>query len=740
MIIIKKKPYLRFTLFAIPIIITLAVATLIASNLIKISSAADASHFNPGRIIDDVVFYDSSAMNATQIQQFLNSKVPTCDTNGQQISEFGGPDVNGDGKVQRWEWGQATYNQTVFTCLKDYSQSTPTMEAASGLCEGISGGTRSAAQIIEAISQACHISPQVLLVLLNKEQSLVTDTWPLKQQYDGATGFDCPDTAPCDPNYAGFFYQVYYAARQFQIYKAYPNDFNYVAGRNNNIYWNPDLSRCGSGTVFIQNQATAALYIYTPYQPNQAALSNLYGTGDSCSSYGNRNFWRMFTDWFGNTTMVSSTAYIPNGVYKLKNPTSSRYIDAAGGGVTNGTPVWLYDANDTVAQNWQITRDNEGFYSIKNIASGRYVDITSGSTREGAKIQLWDGNDSCAQKWAAIYQNNNYIFLHKCSGLALDLVGGSTSNTTRLQTWRLNYSHAQSWSLVSADQQRVANGIYNISTSAGLVLDLTGGQSTNGTPVQIWDSNSTDAQKWALARQPDGLYTVKSISSGRHLDVRNASTKPEAAVQIFDKNLSCAQKWAVTLNDNSTVTLRSACSGLAIDVAGGAISTQGTGIQTYTSNGSAAQQWNLTSISPVTDGTYSLSTIGGKLLDLTNGQTSAGTLIQIWDGNGTTAQKWQLTRQSSGFYKIKNIASNRYLDVRGGSLSSSTKLQVWDDNSTCAQNWSVVNTGSSTLAINSACTGFALDVAGGAVSTRASSAQVYPSNDSGAQKWILSNP
>jgi len=48
--------------------------------------------------------------------------VPTCDTYGQQLSEFGGPDLNSDGKVQRWEWGKYYYNQTTFTCLRNYKE------------------------------------------------------------------------------------------------------------------------------------------------------------------------------------------------------------------------------------------------------------------------------------------------------------------------------------------------------------------------------------------------------------------------------------------------------------------------------------------------------------------------------------------------------------------------------------------------------------------------------------------
>src|SRR5690606_17254112 len=75
--------------------------------------------------------------------------------------------------------------------------------------------------------------------------------------------------------------------------------YNYRAGQVNNVLYHPKAA-CGSAPVFIANQATAGLYNYTPYQPNTAALNNLYGTGDSCSSYGNRNFWRLYWDWFGS--------------------------------------------------------------------------------------------------------------------------------------------------------------------------------------------------------------------------------------------------------------------------------------------------------------------------------------------------------------------------------------------------------------------------------------------------------
>ena len=262
------------------------------------AQAVSASEWKAGNIIDDGLFYSGNDMSADQIQSFLNSKVPVCDTWGSKPSEHGGG--------TRAQYGASRGYPAPYVCLKDFSMSIPGY-AADSYCGTISGGWRSAAQIIKDVSSACGVGSKVLLVLLQKEQSLITDEWPFPSQYQKATGFACPDTAPCDSQYAGFFNQVYRAARQYKVYRANPNSYRYKARQNNAIQYNPNAG-CGSGNVYIENDATAGLYIYTPYQPNQAALNNLYGTGDGCSAYGNRNFWRMYADWFGTPNAPSFRA------------------------------------------------------------------------------------------------------------------------------------------------------------------------------------------------------------------------------------------------------------------------------------------------------------------------------------------------------------------------------------------------------------------------------------------------
>jgi hypothetical protein len=293
-------------------IISLAL-TVLGVGLLAPAHKADAlsgSGFNAGNIIDDAVFYNDNAMTVSQIQSFLNARVPTCDTNG--TKPYAG--------TTRGAYGTSRGYPPPYTCLKSYSQTVPTItNGGSDLCKNsISGGNKSAARILHDVGKACGINPQVLIVMLQKEMSLVTDDWPWTSQYDKAMGYACPDSGPnnsanCDSAYFGFFNQVYNAAQAYRRYEANPTWYNYRAGRNNTILWHPSTS-CGTSNVFIQNQATASLYIYTPYRPNQAALNNLYGTGDNCSAYGNRNFWRMFNDWFGPTTgqRVSYTRFDAN--------------------------------------------------------------------------------------------------------------------------------------------------------------------------------------------------------------------------------------------------------------------------------------------------------------------------------------------------------------------------------------------------------------------------------------------
>jgi len=270
---------------AVLVVLTAALLSPVATSTpVQQAQAADARQFDPGNIISDAVFFDGRAMDAAAIQSFLVGRSPSSCA---AAATDGSP------------------------CLEDYRMDTAS-QAADNLCAGYQGAAReSAAQIIAKVGASCRINPRVILVLLQKEMGFITSSNPTAKMYDRAAGYYCPDigTGWCHPDYAGLQKQLYNSARQYQRYATYPASYSYRAGRDNVIQW--DVPRtCGTSVVRIQNQATAGLYNYTPYRPNQAALNAGYGTGDSCSAYGNRNFWLYYTDWFGSTQSATGGAVV----------------------------------------------------------------------------------------------------------------------------------------------------------------------------------------------------------------------------------------------------------------------------------------------------------------------------------------------------------------------------------------------------------------------------------------------
>jgi hypothetical protein len=355
------------------IIATVLLATgIIFLNTPRRANTLSGSDWVASRIIDDAIFFNAGTMNSGDIQNFLNAKVPSCDTNGTLPK-------NGVSGQTRAEWAAATGNPgPPYICLRNFTQTIDHIPA-NAYCNGIGGGTKSGADIIFNVAQACNVNPRALIVLLEKEQSLVTDDWPWPIQYRSATGYGCPDTAACDSAYYGFFNQVYNAARQFRRYITNPNDYNYAVGRNSFVGYNPN-SACGGTNVTMENQATAALYNYTPYQPNAAALANLNGLGDACSAYGNRNFWRIYNNWFGPTRSDSFTIALTD------DGSNAQYL--LFGGIKQAIP----DPETKIAwgiQNYPVISMPASY--LASIPSGPYLDRLTRLNTSDNTVFFMDG-------------------------------------------------------------------------------------------------------------------------------------------------------------------------------------------------------------------------------------------------------------------------------------------------------------------------------------------------------------
>jgi cell wall-associated NlpC family hydrolase len=223
-----------------------------------------------GNIFSDQVFYDGNALaDDNQVQGALNTVGATC---------------------------------LVVSCLRSATYDIPGL--TNQWCSPVPAESGvSYAHILRVLAAACGFNPKVAIVMIQKESQGVTRPSPPA----ALTGFGCPDSGPggsanCDPGKSGVWAQT---AGLFTSVAKGRQDASvvarYIEGQTHDIFWNVEETGCGTGPVMVQNRATAWIYTYTPYQPNAASLSAYPGEGDSCSSYGNRNLFRMFQTWFGAT-------------------------------------------------------------------------------------------------------------------------------------------------------------------------------------------------------------------------------------------------------------------------------------------------------------------------------------------------------------------------------------------------------------------------------------------------------
>jgi hypothetical protein len=239
--------------------------SLILSTFIPtLSKAAIDPDFDPNNIINDSLLLDVDSMTLNDIQNFLENQ-------GSYLAYYKTTNTYGDKKSAAEIIYEAATNN--YNCDGIELSDTPDEAEKKLKCKKIK-----------------TVNPKFLLVLLQKEQSLIEENNPTQKQLDWATGYGCPDGKACNPYWKGFGKQINSAALQFWWYMNYPENYNYKMGATY-TFTNPyGTIENKAITVTPKNKATAALYNYTPHVYN-----------------GNYNVYKLLKKYFPPTTYPDGT-------------------------------------------------------------------------------------------------------------------------------------------------------------------------------------------------------------------------------------------------------------------------------------------------------------------------------------------------------------------------------------------------------------------------------------------------
>ncbi|WP_169846716.1 RICIN domain-containing protein [Rhodococcus marinonascens] len=165
---------------------------------------------------------------------------------------------------------------------------------------------------------------------------------------------------------------------------------------------------------------------------------------------------------------------------------------------------------------------NDGARPLPSIESsiygldGRVLDILDNGTAAGTNVQMWDYTGAENQQWM-LKDNGQIVNPH--TGKCLDVFptatnspsyisGGSNGERVAINDCattdqlRITDYAAQRWSVDDAviDGRSAGGAIVN-NAKAGKCLDVTDGESANGTRLQIWDCTGGPNQQFNFAPQ-----------------------------------------------------------------------------------------------------------------------------------------------------------------------------------------------------------------------------------------------
>ena len=556
-----------------------------------------------------------------------------------------------------------------------------------------------------------------------------------------------------------------------------PNDPNVYNGIVNAWY----------GALQSGGYQNLGVYSYTSYLQGPLNNANIYAKTRWVAQYGPRMEFTAFgtndRGWqytesgqingisgsvdmnaFGNKTYAQNSASIdvrkmsavsiPNGDYyiNVRSKVASS-VDIPGASGTDSTAIQLYSGNGSKAQQFTFTKQSDGSYVIINVNSGKALDVRNGAAGNNAVVQQYSANGTNAQRWFIRDSGAGYYLQSALGNWVLDLSGGNTANGAAIRLYTPNGTASQLF-VVSCSGVTVPVDTAVIIKSAGnanLVFDVPSASMANGTRIQLYAANGTNAQRFRFRKIGNGTYGIANVNSGKVLDVYGGSTSNGAVLQQYGSNNTVAQQWTVRDYGSGKISLISVNANKAIDVPGANYASS-VALQLYAPNGTAAQQWVIAKPKTMRerlneqaamrrqdlpDGTY---TFASKLktsmkMDVYGASRSDCANVQLWAGNGTNAQKWRVMHDANGYVILTSVNSGKVLDVYGGSDANGANVQQYTSNGTYAQKWIAVKNADGSYTFQSALGNKVLDVSGGS-SANGANVQLHQTNGSNAQRWV----
>ena len=308
-------------------------------------------------------------------------------------------------------------------------------------------------------------------------------------------------------------------------------------------------------------------------------------------------------------------------------------ISGGGGSIGNVLPTTKYEpSNDYYAC---IIRPD--VWKPLDLASNNNVQITN-TSNDADPSRLWRFEKQLDGSYAIFNQKNGYC---------LDASGAGTTNGTNVAGYsEYKGEKNQKWFLLDS-----GNGIVIKSANCDLVLDCTGGYSTGGTNIQLYEYNGTQAQRFSvymaakrcdLASESGDAYLIRKEP---WLHLENSSTGNVQIRADVNDSLDPKQIWHFQKQPDESYRFSTAYTSSYVSVF---MTTTSNNSNVKTSLSSSIDyvrncHWYVYRYQPEYGGGLLFRVGSGeKVLNCNGGSSAAGTNINVAAFNNTEGQRFEV--------------------------------------------------------------------------------------------------
>ena len=288
---------------------------------------------------------------------------------------------------------------------------------------------------------------------------------------------------------------------------------------------------------------------------------------------------------------------IGTGFYaNIINPTTGFLLTNTENNVTLNSKV---SSGLTTAQIWKFERQPDNSYIIRSFMNNQCLDAENGKAEDGTNLQIYEDNATLAQKWIFVEPgNSNYMIKSVAGNAVIDAKtsAGEISDGANIQLYHPNGTTAQAYSIQPinninkyfADDVGTDFNAYIINQSTGYRL------TNNSNNITLDSETDNNNQVWRFERQEDNSYIIRSVVDSSCIDAEMGEAEDGTNVQTYEYNGTDAQRWYFYKKGNNQYTIVSSKADVVIDAktSAGEIS-DGTNIQLYHPNGTDAQIYTI---------------------------------------------------------------------------------------------------------------------------------------------------